>query len=238
MSTNPQREMRKEIMWRLTFKLLKLLWNALPLVLIALVGWYIYSMVSGGASFPFFPKQEPGGDVTIVNSGTVLEAIKSVNKQIFIEHYNAVDVSYSEAPSDWAEMLGIKQEFVALIRGRVPAGIDLTQLSEADIWVSADGRAVQVVLPAPVIFEDNVSVDFERSRVLAQQDTCPNLLCEDDLSAYQQQVLPAAETMLIEGGQENGILNQAARDARIYYENLLRSLGFDAVRVIITGYDG
>lgn len=235
MSYNPQREMRKEIMWRLVFKLLKLLWNALPLVLIALAGWYIYGLVTGSG---LFPNRQAVNTPTIINNSTVLEAIKTVNKQIFIEHYNAVDVTYTDAPSDWAGMLGIKQEFIALIRGRVPAGINLEQLSEADIWVSDDGRAVQVVLPAPVIFEDNVSVDFERSHILAQQDTCPNFLCEDSLAAYQQQVLPAAQTMLIEAAQENGILNQAARDARIYYENLLRSLGFDAVRVIVTGYDG
>jgi len=219
-------------MWRLV---LKLVWNALPLVLLALVGWYVYSAFTGGG---FFPNQQPADTATIVNNATVLEAIKTVNKQIFIEHYNAVDVTYTDAPSDWAEMLGIKQEFIALIRGRVPAGIDLAQLTAGDIWVSEDGRSVQVTLPAPVIFEDNVSVDFERSHILAQQDTCPNFLCEDSLAAYQQDVLPAARTMLIEAAQENGILTQAAGDAGIYYENLLRSLGFDAVRVIVTGYDG
>jgi hypothetical protein len=126
---------------------------------------------------------------------------------------------------------------VVLVRGRVPAGFDLQQLDENDIWVSSDGRRAQLTLPPPMIFEDNVSIDFENSRVLAQSDSCPNFLCEDNLNALQSQAMPEAVGLLVEAAQENGILDDAARDGKAYYEQLLRSLGFEEVRVIVPGYE-
>jgi len=84
---------------------------------------------------------DPGG-FQVQSSASVLEGIRHVNKLILIEHYNAVDITYTEAPENWTKMLGLKQEFVVLVRGRVPAGFDLAQLQEDDIWVSEDGKAV------------------------------------------------------------------------------------------------
>jgi hypothetical protein len=191
--------------------------------------WVIDTFVMGNLAPP-----EPA--ISVTTSTTVLEAIKQVNKQIFIEHYNAVDVSYSEAPNEWLGRLGVQQEFIVLVRGRVPAGLDLSQVTEDSIWISEDGSRIQLTLPPPIIFEDNVSLDLENSRIFTNRDTCPSFLCDDSLSAYQSVALPEAERMLIEMSQENGILNQAARDGQLYYEQLLRSLGFDEVRVIVPGY--
>ena len=55
--------------------------------------------------------------VTIIDGAAVVESIKQVNKQIFIEHYNVVDVDYTEAPTGWLRVLPIKQTFVVLLRG-------------------------------------------------------------------------------------------------------------------------
>ena len=217
-------------MWRL---FIRILWNALPLVALVLITIWLVNFVRGTL---IDPPNEPGV-VTVTGNNAVLEAIKEVNKQIFIEHYNTIDMTYTEAPQGWAGALGIKQEFVVLVRGRVPAGFDLQQLDENDIWVSSDGRRAQVTLPPPAIFEDNVSIDFEHSRVLTQSDTCPNFLCEDNLNALQGQALPAASGLLVEAAQENGILDQTARDGKAYYEQLLKGLGFEEVRVIVPGYE-
>ena len=81
----------------------------------------------------------------------VLEAIHHVNKQLFVEHYLVVDVYLSDAPENWFAWLGklgIRQDFVVLVRGRVPAGFDLTKVGERHIWTSADGKRVQLTLPA------------------------------------------------------------------------------------------
>lgn len=176
---------------------------------------------------------------TVATGPVILEAVKHVNKQIFIEHYETIDITRSETPTGWLGWLGslgVKQEFVVLLRGRVPAGFDLAQLGAADIWVSADGRRAQITLPPPQIFADNVAIDFANSRVLAQSDRCPNVLCSSDIAAYQSQVLPAGQQRMIEAAQQHGILEQAADEGRAYFEQLLRSLGFSEVRVVVRGY--
>ncbi|MBE7554166.1 MAG: DUF4230 domain-containing protein [Anaerolineales bacterium] len=202
--------------------LIKIAWNALPIIaLVLLVLWLL----------GLFPPPTS----TVTAGPPVLEAIKHINKQIFIEHYNAVDVTFTEVPN-WVGKFGIKQEFIVLIRGRVPAGFDLQQLSEKDVWVSSDGKRVQLTLPSPVIFKDNVFIDFENSRILSQSDTCPNFICEDNLVAYQSQVMPTGRDKLIEFALKNGILEQSAKDGKAYYEQFLKSLGFEEVRVNVNGY--
>ncbi len=209
--------------------LLKLIWKSLPLVALVVIGWWVYANLLA-------PSPPPAPTTTITDRRGIVEAIKQVNKQIFIEHYNMVDVQYTSAPKGWIAALGLKQEMIVLLRGRVPAGFNLENITADNVWISANGRRAQITLPPPQIFTDNVSIDFENSRILVQKDTCPNFLCADSLEAYQSEVLPAGRQLLIDYARENGILNQAARDGQIYYEQLLRSLGFEEVRVIVTGY--
>ena len=169
----------------------------------------------------------------IVTSQAVVESIKGVNKQIFVEHYNTVDIDYTETPQGWLRLLGVDQSFVLLLKGRVPAGFDLSELQESDVWVSSDGKRVQLILPPPMIFVDNVNIDFEHSRILAQRDTCPDFLCQDSLMALQDQMLPEGRALLIAASQRSGIMTQVANDGRLYYEQLLKSLGFEEIRVVI-----
>ncbi len=170
---------------------------------------------------------------TIVTSQAIVESIKGVNKQIFIEHYNTVDIDYTEAPEGWLGFLGVDQSFVLLLKGRVPAGFDLSQLRPEDVWVSGDGKRVQLVLPPPMLFVDNVNIDFENSRILAERDTCPDFLCQNQLGVFKDQMLPEGRKLLMAASQQSGILEQVANDGKRYYEQFLKSLGFAEVRVLI-----
>jgi len=170
---------------------------------------------------------------TIISNTAVVESIKEVNKQVFVEHYNTVDIDYTEAPEGWLGYLPIQQSFIVLLKGRVPAGFDLSQLSTDDVWVSADGQRIQLVLPAPVIFIDNINVDFENSRVISQGDTCPDFLCQDQLTSFKDQMLPQGRALLMQASVDSGILAQTAEDGQRYYEQFLKSLGFAEVRVIV-----
>jgi hypothetical protein len=212
--------------------ILKTLWSGVALAGVALFIWFGYAYVLYGPASPWT-------HTTITTSPVILEAVKQVNKHIFIEHYESVDITRSEAPTGWLGWLGnlgVKQEFVVLLRGRVPAGFDLSQLSESDIWVSRDGQRVQLTLPPPQIFQDNVAIDFANSRVLSQSDHCPNLLCSSDIQAYQNDVLPEGQRRIIEASQQHDILKEAATVGQAYYEHLLKSLGIPEVRVIVRGY--
>ena len=209
---------------------MKIIWNALLLAALVVIG-----VVALGRWVPDTIWGET--ETTIIGKNAILERVHHVNKQIFIEHYDAVDVSYSEAPEGWIKIFGIKQEFVVLVRGRVPAGFDLQLLSEDDIWISSDGRRAQLTLPPPMIFEENVAIDFENSYILTERDTCPGFICKDDLVAYQSEILPKGRELLIEYARQSGILEQAARDGKVYYEQLLRTFDFEEVQVVVTGYD-
>lgn len=199
--------------------------NALAIVGVVLGIWILVNGGNDGSN---------DNGTTIIGKGPVLEAVKHVNKQIFIEHYSMIDVEYSQVPVSWLPF--IKQEMVVLLRGRIPAGFDLQKLTEDNIWISSDGKKVQLTLPPPEVFKENVSIDFENSRILSVSDTCPNFICESSLEQYQSKVLPAGRDMLIEFAYQRGILQQTVDDGRKYYEQFLKSLGFEEVRVVVTGY--
>jgi hypothetical protein len=89
--------------------ILKTLWNGVALAGAAVLMWYGITQVLNG----------PLTHTTITTSPVILEAVKRVNKQIFIEHYESVDITRSEAPTGWLGWLGslgVKQEFVVLLR--------------------------------------------------------------------------------------------------------------------------
>ncbi|MCB0185988.1 MAG: DUF4230 domain-containing protein [Caldilineaceae bacterium] len=174
-------------------------------------------------------------ETTVINGEAIVESIRQANKQILVEHYNVVDIDYTEAPAGWLGLLPIQQNFVLLLKGRVPAGFDLATLGADDIWISADGRRVQLVLPPPVIFTENIALDLENSRLLGQGDTCPDLICRDQLTAMQEDLLPQGRRLLTEASLRSGILNQVASDGQRYYEQFLRALGFAEVRVVVSG---
>ncbi len=213
--------------------LFRIIWNALSLVLIILGIWWVSNNYTTllGQSFPL-----PNATPVVVSKNMVLEAVGNVNKQIFIEHYNAVDLTYEAGVDGWLGQLGLKREVLVIIKGRVPAGFDLSELGTDDVWISNDGKRVQMELPAPKVFAENVTIDFENSRTFAQRDSCPDFICGDSLDAYQDIVIPQAKDWLIEASHQNGILEQAARDGRTYYIQILRSLDFEEVRVCVNGY--
>lgn len=207
--------------------------GAALLVAVVTVGgaWFVRDTARtflGGSLFPNVT------ETTVVNGQAIVESIRQANKQILVEHYNVVDIDYSEAPAGWLGLLPIEQNFVLLLKGRVPAGFDLEMMGTDDIWISADGRRVQLVLPPPVIFTENIALDIENSRLLGEGDSCPDFICRDQLTAIQEDLLPQGRRLLAEASMRSGILEQAANDGQRYYEQFLTALGFEEVRVVIS----
>lgn len=213
-------------------RILATLWNALAL---AAVGFTIYS----GYQLWQTPPTAASADRVDVGA-TIIEAVAHVNKQVFIEHYSGVEIRNVDAPEGWLTWLGsagIRQEYLMLVRGRVPAGFDLSALEPDDVWVSADGQRAQLTLPAPQIFTANVAVDLANSRIIESSDFCPGFICPGDrLSNFKDSLEPEARKRLIAAAEEAGILQQAAEDAEVYYTQLLNGLGVAEVRVVIPGY--
>ncbi len=201
----------------------------LATLIVAVSAWFVRDTAQNFFGSPFAP-----ATTTVVTGQAIVESIQQTNRQVLVEHYNVVDIDYSEAPAGWLGLLPIQQNFVLLLKGRVSAGFDLQAMTAENIWISADGRRIQLVLPPPVIFTDSIALDLENSRVLGQSDSCPDFICRDQLAAIQEDLLPQGRRLLAEASQRSGILEQAANEGERYYEQFLTALGFEEVRVVIS----
>ncbi|HEX7743961.1 MAG TPA: DUF4230 domain-containing protein [Micromonosporaceae bacterium] len=115
--------------------------------------------------------------------------------------------------------------------GRVEAYVDFGKIGEGAITESADGKSVQVKLPAPQLGEANL--DLENSYVFAEQRGLLNRL--SDLFASdpdrQRQVYQLAEEQITAAARESGLAERAQENTRKMLEGLLKSLGYQTVTV-------
>lgn len=116
--------------------------------------------------------------------------------------------------------LGETLIFVA--HGEVIAGVDLSQMQEADVQV-VDPDTVMVRLPEAQIF--NVILDNDKSYV-ADRDTGVLTRADDQL---ETQVRQAAQDELEAAAAESDILATANENAENYMRGFLNNLGFENV---------
>jgi hypothetical protein len=126
---------------------------------------------------------------------------------------------------DFRQYLGIKEQVLLLAYGDVKAGFDLSTLSDEDLWT--DGTRVQLHLPAPEVL--STSIDYDRTHAVFHQGT---LLMSRDIN-WEGEIFETAQDAIREEAVEAGILEDAARYGQLYFENLLRSLGFAEVQVVV-----
>lgn len=116
-------------------------------------------------------------------------------------------------------LFGDRLLFVA--HGYVIAGIDLSKLTEDDIRIS--GETLRVKLPPAEVFV--ATLDNENSYVY-DRDT--GLLRRAD-TQLESAARRAAEAEILRTATEDGILDQAQKNAETYLLSLLNSLGFSRV---------
>ncbi|GAA2192455.1 DUF4230 domain-containing protein [Micromonospora lupini] len=118
--------------------------------------------------------------------------------------------------------------------GSVEAYVDFTKIGEGAIVQSADGKSVEIKLPAPQLGETNL--DMEKSYVFAEQRGLLNRL--GDLVGNdpnrQQQVYQLAEDRITAAARDSGLAARAEANTRKMLEGLLRSLGFQQITVTYT----
>ena len=113
-------------------------------------------------------------------------------------------------------LAGEKLIFVA--HGQVVAGLDLSKLTENEIDISGD--SIKLRLPEPEILYSRI--DNEKSYVY-ERDTGIFSRPDKDL---ESQVRADAERQLREDALEDGILEEARKNARRTMEALLASVGY------------
>ena len=115
--------------------------------------------------------------------------------------------------------------------GSVEAYVDFTKIAEGAVVQSADGKSVEIKLPAPQLGETNL--DMEKSYVFAEQRGLLNRL--GDLVGNdpnrQQQVYQLAEERITAAARDSGLSARAEENTRKMLEGLLRSLGYQQITV-------
>ncbi|SCL37299.1 Protein of unknown function [Micromonospora pallida] len=115
--------------------------------------------------------------------------------------------------------------------GSVEAYVDFSKIGEGAVKQSADGKSVEIVLPAPQLGDTNL--DIEKSYVFAEKRGLLNRL--GDVFANdpnrQREVYRLAEERITAAARDSGLAARAEANTRKMLEGLLRSLGYQTVTV-------
>ncbi len=105
------------------------------------------------------------------------------------------------------------------------AGIDLSKLSDSDITVGPDGKAI-IILPAAEVF--SATLDNQKSYVYDRQT---GLLTHGDVN-LETQARQVAEQEIYQAAVEDGILTQAQANGANFVERLVKALGVTSVVIV------
>lgn len=141
-----------------------------------------------------------------------------------VVEYAIVEQGTDEGWLAWARGDSLRMIAVA----RIGAGVDIAGISAQDFSVSDDG-VVHVTVPSAEI--QYVAVDNDATEVL---DRDKGLFTKGD-PQLEGEARRVAESVLVEGALENGILTQAEENARVVLSNFLIGLGYTDVVVEFTG---
>lgn len=150
-------------------------------------------------------------------------SLKKIAELATVEQGLVTDVEIKNVPEDWRKSLGVSERIVMIVHGKAKAGFDLEKIRDEDLWV--DGKRVQLTLPSPELL--SFEMDFEKSHIVDYDRT---LLMPQDPDIQARAVALAQERMK-QAVQESNILQTAEEYGRLYFENHLRSLGFEEVRI-------
>ncbi len=163
--------------------------------------------------------------VTIrMNTTAVIQRVQRLNR-LETTSYTVERVIESEQTSTLPVLgdLLAGDRLLLIAHGEVVAGLDLSQLREQDVTLSADGTTVTIRLPPAQIF--STSLDTTQTRVYDRQRGwfAPD---NKDLETIARQ---EAESEILKVACEDGILQRATDDGRRAMEQLLSLLEVEQV---------
>lgn len=174
------------------------------------------------------PTAGPTPTPTIVTGAAVIRQIQHLNR-LETNKYTIETVVEADKPGGY---FGIGAEKLLLIaHGKVVAGIDLGKLQLQDITVSADGKTIDVRLPAVEIFD--TSLDEQQTRVYNRQSGLVTRLISKPDPDLESQARQQGVQQILKSACEDGILDQAAKDGKLAVTQLLSLSGFNSVQVEI-----
>jgi hypothetical protein len=151
---------------------------------------------------------------------TIVREVRSLARLETIQYTVEKVITAETGQGALGFLFGDKLLFIA--HGVVIAGIDLDKLTPDDIRIDSDGR-VYLRLPDPEIFV--ATLDNEQSYVY-DRDT--GLLTRGDIT-LEAAARKAAEDEIRKAALEDGILEQAKRNAESTLYSMLRAMGIPDV---------
>jgi Protein of unknown function (DUF4230) len=115
--------------------------------------------------------------------------------------------------------------------GTVDAYVDFGGIGDGAVVESADGKSVQIKLPAPVL--DKPSIDVDHSYVFAEERGLANRV--GDLFGgdpnRQQELYQLAEQKIAQAAQDSELRQRAENNTRAMLTSMLKSLGYQNVTI-------
>jgi hypothetical protein len=190
-------------------------------------GWIMSQLIPPPISI--FPTAGPTPTPSVTTGAMVIKQIQHLSR-LESSKYTIETVVEADTPGGF---MGFGAEELLLIaHGKVVAGVDLGKLQLQDVTVSADGKTVNVTLPAIEIFD--ASLDEKQTQVYDRQsgNFITSLFADPDPNLESIARQKGVEQML-RSACEAGILDQAAKDGKQTISQLLSLSGFASVQVDI-----
>jgi hypothetical protein len=150
---------------------------------------------------------------------TIIRGVRSLSRLETIQYSIEKVITAETGQGTFGFLFGDRLIFVA--HGVVIAGVDLSKLDSADVWV--ENGVLYMRLPAPEVFV--ATLDNEKSYVY-NRDT--GALTHGDVN-LETTARRAAEDEIRKAALEDGILQQAGQNAESYLTRLLLELGYPEV---------
>ena len=167
-----------------------------------------------------------GRSLTEVSAPDIVEKIQRLNRLETVKYSLDTIVEGNESNPVLPDAL-VGDKLLMIVHGSTIAGVDLSQLKPESVQISetANGRSIQLTLPPSQVFQ--TTVDETKSRVYAR-DT--GLFVSPDPN-LESQTRAKAQTELQQAALSDGILDAAAKNARVAVTAMLQGLGFTHVEV-------
>lgn len=160
----------------------------------------------------------------------LLQSIQDLSRYVAAEGNFQVVIDLQQDRKYVPDFL-LNQRTLFVGAGSVEAYVDFGAIGEGAVVESADGKAVEVKLPAPQL--DQADLDLERSYVFAEERGLLNRLGEvfGGDPNRQREVYALAEERITTAARDSGLAQRAEENTRKMLEGLLRSLGYEQVTV-------
>jgi hypothetical protein len=167
-----------------------------------------------------------GRSLSVVSAPDVIDRIQRLNRLETVKYSLDTVVEGAESSPVLPDALA-GDKLLMIVHGSTVAGVDLSQLKPESVQITegTDGRSIQLTLPPSQVFQ--TTVDETRTRVYSR-DTGIFVRADPNLESATR---AKAQTELQQAALSDGILDAAAKNARVAITAMLQGLGFVHVQV-------